>query len=149
MSLISKAASCIEIRHIHIFQIASFIATCQELLPVIEQAWRERGNSDSLPVDVVTYLCRRLRIDFSDIQSCWVLFKEEIRHPCSEDDSYRDLMAHTYSLYSSIVELRKLGLGEMGTHSQLESAQSRIWNLFSCLDSRYPACLDSVSYGWL
>lgn len=115
MSLLSKAASSPEIQHIHIFQLASFVATCQEMKPVIEQGWRERGNShdsDTLPIDVVNYLCRHLRMSVMDVQSCWALYKNDISQPQIEDDIHRDLMAHTYTMYSSVVELRKLGLGE-------------------------------------
>lgn len=112
MSLILKAATSTNIQHLHIFQLASFIASCQELLPVIEQGWRERGNSDTLPVNITTYLCRHLRMKVSDVETCWSLFEKEIRNSRAEDNTLRDLIAHTYSTYTSVIELRKLGLGE-------------------------------------
>lgn len=111
-SLLTKAAHQPEIQHLNLFQLAGFIATCQEMLPSIRQRWREQQqrHSESLPANILSFLSIHLKINLKDVEKCWQIFSQEIMAPVTMDCGH--IVGRIYASGANVQRLWSLNLGE-------------------------------------
>lgn len=93
---------------LHIFQIASFTATCHSLLPAIREGWRSQGHERHLPANVMAFLCGHLHLTVEEVCSCWTVVKTEVLK--GNNMPFRHLIATPHSSVDGIRRLYTLDL---------------------------------------
>src|ERR1700754_4920036 len=96
-------SNCPELKHLNVFQITGFVATCQHMLPSIKQGWREQVHDSSLPTNILLFLKEHLKMNFNDIEACWRLLHDEITNESFAD--FRHIAAIPYATTENIKRL--------------------------------------------
>lgn len=90
------------------FQTSSFVSCCRQLLPSIREGFRKQGHHDSLPVDVLSFLCSYIKISYDRAQQLWTRYNVDIFG--RELDSSDHLVGRLASQTAATSYLQRFGL---------------------------------------
>lgn len=94
---------------LNLFQRASFLSVCRQLLPCIQQGFREQGHTNSLPVNISIFLCEYFRLSQSVMKLEWGLVQDDVVDPKLDD--FQHLMGRVQSNSYLVNQLHRLDLG--------------------------------------
>lgn len=93
----------------NMFQQSTFVAACRQMLPFIDEAFRQQGHRNGLPTAVLIFLCEHLHLSHFRVSGLW----EEYRSLIYGDDlkEFDHLMCRLSSHRDGVLSLHRLGLG--------------------------------------
>lgn len=98
----------------NLYQLSSFVSCCRQLLPCIQEGFRQQSHRESLPVDVSLFLCSHLRMSYDDIGSLWSKYNKVVYD--GSLDSFEYLLTGLHHSPSNISSLNKHGLCRRPVH---------------------------------
>lgn len=97
---------------LHVMQIAGFMTACKNLLPLIREVWRARGERENLPTNILAFLCGYLQMTVEEVDMCWAVLSEDVLRSEEEVNGYHHLMEGMWNSRDSIQRLAALNLRE-------------------------------------